>query len=74
MGILLLMQTNPKVYSSNDALHKKIHTSMPVFRPYKDLTLNRASSLILHFKYIHKNLSVPCRSLFSVSIVCHTMC
>lgn len=31
MGIRLLLQTNPKVYSSNDALQKKIHSYVCIY-------------------------------------------
>lgn len=50
LRIQLLIQTNPKVYSLNDSLQKKIHTPTTVFKPLKDLTLNRVSRLILHYK------------------------
>lgn len=42
------MQTNPKPYSFNDVLQKKILTPFPVFKPHKDLTLNRALSIKVH--------------------------
>lgn len=57
MGILLSMQTNPDVYSSNDVLQNKT-SPMPVFKPYKDLTLNRALSFILQFLVYTKKKSL----------------
>lgn len=43
-------------YTVYYVLQKKILTTVPVFKPYKDLPLNRALSLILHFTVYTKNI------------------